>query len=115
MSKFVKTAKTGKNRKPDEQAIQPFPIRPYVPILVKEWQNNRIMHIAKSRQMGMSRINPMHWPAASMPFSINPPCTMGFSIPSKSVSRVLSMVSSPAPHEPAAVSLRPPAEPVFRV
>ena len=54
MRKFVKTAKTGKNRRPDEQAIQPFPMRPYVPILIKEWQSNRIMHIAKSRQMGMS-------------------------------------------------------------
>lgn len=54
LTHFVKTAKTGKNRKPDENAIQPYLIRPYTATLIKEWRENRIIHVAKSRQMMMS-------------------------------------------------------------
>ena len=51
---YVKTLKVGKNRKQDEAALQPFPRRPYVAPLVHEWLNERIIHLAKSRQMSMT-------------------------------------------------------------
>jgi len=37
-----------------ENPIKPFPYRPYVEPVVKEWTSNSIVHIAKSRQMSMS-------------------------------------------------------------
>lgn len=37
-----------------ENPVKPFPIKPYVPVIVKEWQENDILHIAKSRQMSIS-------------------------------------------------------------
>lgn len=47
--------KTNKQRREEgEAAIQPFPMKPYIEPIVREWQANRIMHIVKSRQMSMS-------------------------------------------------------------
>jgi len=52
---YVKTEKTGKNRRANEEAIQPFPADlPYVKVFVESWQNNDILHIIKSRQMSVS-------------------------------------------------------------
>lgn len=36
------------------QAVKPFPIKPYVEMICKEWESETILHIAKSRQMTVS-------------------------------------------------------------
>ena len=58
IANYVKTEKTGKNRKEDETAIQPFPAHlPYVRLFVEQWKQNSIMHVIKSRQMSVSWLN----------------------------------------------------------
>lgn len=47
---FVKTFDEHDKQNP----IKPFPYRPYVPIIVKEFLDNDILHLAKSRQMSVS-------------------------------------------------------------
>jgi hypothetical protein len=55
IANYVKTEKTGKNRKEDENAIQPFPVNlPYVKPFVENWRKNSTIHIVKSRQMMIS-------------------------------------------------------------
>jgi hypothetical protein len=55
IANYVKTEKTGKNRKEDETAIQPFPAHlPYVKLFVEQWMKNSVMHVIKSRQMSVS-------------------------------------------------------------
>jgi len=52
LSNYVKTVK--EHRKDDEEAVQPFPMKPYIAPIVEEWLQSSILHIVKSRQMSMS-------------------------------------------------------------
>lgn len=52
LSSYVKTA--DEHATASENPIKPFPVRPYVPIIVDLWKNESLLHIAKSRQMAMS-------------------------------------------------------------
>lgn len=38
----------------EEHPVKPFPIEPYVPYIINEFQTQSILHIAKSRQMSIS-------------------------------------------------------------
>lgn len=37
-----------------EAPVKPFPIKPFTPVIVDEWQKSNILHLAKSRQMSIS-------------------------------------------------------------
>lgn len=58
LSKYVKTA--DEHAKDGENPIKPFPMRPYMTPIVREWHDATILHIVKSRQMSMS------WLASAM-------------------------------------------------
>ena len=49
---YVYTVK--EHRAAGEPALQLFPVRQYVKPIVEKWLDNKILHIVKSRQMGLS-------------------------------------------------------------
>ena len=50
LSNFVKTF----DEHDKEQAVKPFPMKPYMSVVCNEWEAESILHVAKSRQMTVS-------------------------------------------------------------